>query len=242
MLVMKKSAFTLMEILIVVVLFGLLSGIIIQSYVTISRIGLRMEQDKTLAKESLLLTQILQNIAAEATIDYDRYEEEKINLQEKKGIIEKLYLTWWQRTGVQISSVGDCELSARLYDENYLEKKEEKTDFSSCRLVLKQGDREITLLGGGNFLLSKISFKIIPYQSNIHIQEELNTFYEENPDKKPENIPQQGKPWFWLLGALYSKFYNPKQRSTSSILPLQFFFGLQGSTPQLYDLETTDEN
>lgn len=93
MLVMKKSAFTLMEILIVVVLFGLLSGIIIQSYVTISRIGLRMEQDKTLAKESLLLTQILQNIAAEATIDYDRYEEEKINLQEKKGIIEKLYLT-----------------------------------------------------------------------------------------------------------------------------------------------------
>lgn len=93
MLVMKKSAFTLMEILIVVVLFGLLSGIIIQSYVTISRIGLRMEQDKTLAKESLLLAQVLQNIAAEATIDYDRYEEENINLQEKKGIIEKLYLT-----------------------------------------------------------------------------------------------------------------------------------------------------
>lgn len=93
MLVMKKSAFTLMEILIVVVLFGLLSGIIIQSYVTISRIGLRMEQDKTLAKESLLLAQVLQNIAAEATIDYDRYEKEHINLQEENGISNILYLT-----------------------------------------------------------------------------------------------------------------------------------------------------
>lgn len=81
-----------------------------------------------------------------------------------------------------------------LYNEEYFEKKEEKTDFSSCRLVLKQGDREITLLAGGNFLLSKISFKIIPYQSNIRIQKRINAVYNQGSNEKLENIPLQGKP------------------------------------------------
>ena len=72
---MKKSAFTLVEILIVVILFGLLSGIILKTYTTITKVAFRIEQDKELAKETLVLSQVLQNIAAEATIDYSKYTD-----------------------------------------------------------------------------------------------------------------------------------------------------------------------
>ena len=47
---MKNKAFTLVEILIVVWLFWLLSGIILQTYTTISRISYRIQQEKEIAK------------------------------------------------------------------------------------------------------------------------------------------------------------------------------------------------
>ena len=95
---MKKSAFTLVEILIVVVLFGLLSGIILKTYTTITKVAFRMEQDKELAKETLILSQVLQNIAAEATIDYSKYTDLK------KGITDTLYLTGGQWDETQLFS------------------------------------------------------------------------------------------------------------------------------------------
>lgn len=97
---MKKSAFTLVEILIVIVLFGLLSGIILKTYTTITKVAFRMEQDKELAKETLVLSQVLQNIAAEATIDYSQYHD----LKNTNGITDTLYLTGRQRTGTQLFS------------------------------------------------------------------------------------------------------------------------------------------
>ena len=158
---MKKSAFTLVEILIVVVLFGLLSGIILKTYTTITKVAFRMEQDKELAKETLVLSQVLQNIAAEATIDYSQ-------------------------------------------------------------------DQEFALLGTGKFLQSKMQFKVIPYAPALESLKWWTT---------------GAKPWFWILGAVYSPFYDPQKRSNSSILPIQLFFGLHGATPNLYELkETSDED
>lgn len=224
---MKKSAFTLVEILIVVVLFGLLSGIILETYTTITKVAFRMEQDKELAKETLILSQVLQNIAEEATIDYSKYAD----LQKNNGVTDTLYLTGGQRTGTQIFSIWSCENANKLYDEKYRENKEENADYTSCKLVLQRNDdvaNQITLLGTGKFLQSKMQFKIIPY---------------EPTSQAIEWETKAGKPWFWILGAVYSPFYDPKQRSNSSILPIQLFFGLQGTTPSIYELnEITDEN
>ena len=70
---MKRKAFTLVEILIVLVIFWMLSGIMLKTYSTISQVSFRIGQDKELAKESLILSQVLDNIAQTATIDYDAY-------------------------------------------------------------------------------------------------------------------------------------------------------------------------
>lgn len=217
---MKKSAFTLVEFIIVIVLFGMLSGIILQTYTTITKVSFRIEQDKELAKQTLIVSQMLDNLSQTATIDYERYGN---SLTTSQGITDILYLTGGQRTGVQIFSTGNCEKAGRLYNENYLA----ETDFTSCRLVLKQEEKEITLLGSGNYLVSKVIFKVIPYETLI------NTL---------SNQIQGWKPAFWLLGAVYSRFYNPKNRSTSSILPLQIFFGLKGTSPNLYALTDNNEN
>jgi hypothetical protein len=51
----------------------MLSGIMLRTYSTISQVSFRIGQDKELAKESLILSQVLDNIAQTATIDYDAY-------------------------------------------------------------------------------------------------------------------------------------------------------------------------
>ena len=221
---MKKSAFTLVEILIVVILFGLLSGIILKTYTTITKVAFRIEQDKELAKETLVLSQVLQNIAAEATIDYSKYTD----LKNTNGIVDTLYLTGGQWTGSQIFSTWTCEEARNLYDEKYRENKDQNADFSSCKLMLQKGDQEFALLGTGKFLQSRMQFKVIPYTSALESLKWWTT---------------AAKPWFWILGAVYSPFYDPQKRSNSSILPIQLFFGLQGATPNLYELkETSDED
>lgn len=221
---MKKSAFTLVEILIVVILFGLLSGIILKTYTTITKVAFRIEQDKELAKETLVLSQVLQNIAAEATIDYSKYTD----LKNTNGIVDTLYLTGGQWTGSQLFSTWNCEDTRNLYDEKYRENKGQNADFSSCKLMLQKGDQEFALLGTGKFLQSRMQFKVIPYASALESLKWWTT---------------AAKPWFWILGAVYSPFYDPQKRSNSSILPIQLFFGLQGATPNLYELnETSDED
>lgn len=221
---MKKSAFTLVEILIVVILFGLLSGIILKTYTTITKVAFRIEQDKELAKETLVLSQVLQNIAAEATIDYSKYTD----LKNTNGIVDTLYLTGGQWTGSQIFSTWTCEETRNLYDEKYRENKDQNADFSSCKLMLQKGDQEFALLGTGKFLQSRMQFKVIPYTSALESLKWWTT---------------AAKPWFWILGAVYSPFYDPQKRSNSSILPIQLFFGLHGATPNLYELkETSDED
>ena len=215
-----KKAFTLVEIIIVIVIFALLSGAILRTYTTITKIAFRIEQDKELAKEVLILSQVLHNIAEEATIDYEKYQAKGIDLKQGKGITDTLYLTWGMRTGTEITSVGDCEKSSNLYTSSY---QTEKSDFSGCKLLLTKEyapDNAITLLWNGNINQNKMKFKVIPYLPNNQQDSDIDT----------------GKPGFRILGSIYSAFYDPQRRENKSIFPIQLFLGLQGKTPNIYDI------
>jgi len=98
---MKTKAFTLIETIIVLVIIGLLATVLIQSYLTISKIAFTVEQEKNLTEESLLLTQIFSSIAENATIDYEKYGGV---LKDNDGFTDTLYLTGGQRTGTSITS------------------------------------------------------------------------------------------------------------------------------------------
>jgi type II secretory pathway pseudopilin PulG len=59
--------------LIVMVIVGILAVVLTESYITISKMALKIEQEKNISEESLVLTQIFQSISDEATIDYEKY-------------------------------------------------------------------------------------------------------------------------------------------------------------------------
>jgi len=238
---MKNKAFTLVEILIVVWLFWLLSGIILQTYTTISRISYRIQQEKEIAKEALVLTQVLENLAQTTTIDFSKH----LNLQSSNGMVSALYLKDENNQGITINTTGACFQASKLREqkENWssseleellpVEKEETLKTIrnSDCKLILEKDREEITLLDSKKFNISQAQFKIIPFISN----QDLQKIYEiEKQDSNIEELPPAGKPGFWLFITLTSKHYTPSQRSNNVVLPLQTFVSLQWTTPSIY--------
>ena len=238
---MKNKAFTLVEILIVVWLFWLLSGIILQTYTTISRISYRIQQEKEIAKEALVLTQVLENLAQTTTIDFSKH----LNLQSSNGMVSALYLKDENNQGISINTTGTCFQASELREqkENWssseleellpVEKEEtlKKIRNSNCKLILEKDWEKITLLDSKKFNISQAQFKIVPFISN----QDLQKIYEiEKQDSNIKELPPAGKPGFWLFITLTSKHYTPSQRSNNVVLPLQTFVSLQWTTPSIY--------
>lgn len=239
---MKNKAFTLVEILIVVWLFWLLSGIILQTYTTISRISYRIQQEKEIAKEALVLTQVLENLAQTTTIDYSKHPY--WDLQASEGMVSELHLKDEKNQGISIKTDGACFQASELrkQKENWssselellpVEKEETLKTIrdSNCKLILKKNWEEITLLDSKKFNISQSQFKIIPFISNQDLQ---NIYASESQNTDIKELPPAGKPGFWLFITLTSKHYTPSQRSNSVVLPLQTFVSLQWTTPSIY--------
>jgi len=55
-----------------------------KTYITISQISFRVEQQKYLNQEMLFVSETLQNFANRNKIDYDKYYEENIKLNQTK--------------------------------------------------------------------------------------------------------------------------------------------------------------
>lgn len=233
---MKNKAFTLVEILIVVWLFWLLSGIILQTYTTISRISYRIQQEKEIAKEALVLTQVLENLAQTYTIDYSKPEYKYPKLQSSNGMVSALHLKNENNQGITINTTGACFQATQLREqkENWSSSEEETLKTirnSNCKLILKKNKEEITLLDSKKFNISQAQFKIIPFISNQELQ---NIYTSESKNTDIKELPPAGKPGFWLFITLTSKHYTPSQRSNNVVLPLQTFVSLQWTTPSIY--------
>ena len=217
----------------------MLAGIIIKTYTTISQVSFRLQQEKEIAKEALVLSQVLDNLAQSTTIDYDQYKSSDLDLVATNGIVDTLYLSG--DTGkYQISSINTCLTDQELYEQ--AEKSEPKTENQKeetpCQLsftgTTKDWKTSHLLLDGKNFKLSKMQFKIIPFIW----KEDLKKNLKKN---LASDTPQDWKPAFWILGTLYSNYYNPQKRTNNISLPLQLFFSLQGKTESLYsDINTND--
>lgn len=231
---MKKNWFTLAEILIVVILFWMLAGIIIKTYTTISQVSFRLQQEKEIAKEALVLSQVLDNLAQSTTIDYDQYKSSDLDLVATNGIVDTLYLSG-DSGKYQISS-SSCKKDDKITEklENSDQSTEQSENQKNCQLLLTTtiGGKttENSLLDGKNFKLSKMQFKIIPFIWKEDLKKNLAS-----------DTPKDWKPAFWILGTLYSNYYNPQKRTNNISLPLQLFFSLQGKTESLYsDINTND--
>lgn len=211
----KLKWFTLIEMLIVMVIIGILAVVLTESYITISKMALKIEQEKNISEESLMLTQIFQSISDEATIDYDAYSG-NLDKNNSYWFTWILYLTWEQRSWTKIYSTWENCLNL---DWDF-QPNEDWTWTTSiqehtwCTLVLEK-DWETTPLLATNWKVipSKVMFKIIPYDSDT------NYFSWNNTNV----INKVHHPWFRVFIHLYAPLYQPTWTNKIDE-PLQLFF------------------
>lgn len=216
----KLKWFTLIEMIIVMVIIGILAVVLTESYITISTVALRVEQEKNLSEESLILTQVFQAISDEATIDYEKYGS---SLSGSNWFTWILYLTWWQWSGASIYTTGNClDLDDNfILDENWAVSKN-ISDYTGCSLILEQIiDKKVTttqITTPGKVVISKVMFKIIPYDTDENYFEKAGIW-----DVVVNDLHQ---PAFWMFIHLYAPLYQPY--GTNKIdQPLQLFFNLK---------------
>ena len=216
----RKTAikwFTLLEMMIVIVIVWILAVVLTESYITISRTALRIEQEKNISEESLVLTQIFQSVADEATIDYEKYWSK---LQDSNWFTWTLYLTWWQWSWTSIYTTGDClDLDKNFESDEDGNISQSILDYTGCYLAMKQWEEneETQLTIPWNVVISKAMFRIIPFDSDE------NYFTWEDTNNIVINDVHQ--PAFWMFIHLYAPLYQPTWTNKID-LPLQLFFNL----------------
>ena len=225
----KLKWFTMIEMLIVMVIIWILAVVLTESYITISKTALRIEQEKNISEESLILTQVFQAISDEATIDYSKYDAK--DLSANSWYVDTLYLTWWQWPWTSIYTMWtkclDLEWNFELNEDGSIKLDEDWKipdiqEFSDCKLVLDK-DGEITIINTSwKVITSKVKFRIIPYDSD----ENYFSKYDKELGKDPWFIINHiHQPAFWMFIHLYSPLYQPKWTNKVD-LPLQLFFNL----------------
>ena len=195
------------------VIVGILAVVLTESYITISKMALKIEQEKNISEESLVLTQIFQSISDEATINYKEYDG---SLSGTNWFTEQLYLTWEQRSWTSISSTWNClNLDWDFQPNEVWEVNIDIKDYSWCSLVLEKNGKTTPLLYKWKVIPSKVLFKIIPYDSDTN----YFTGTETNI------INKLHQPWFRVFIHLYSPLYKPTWTNKIDE-PLQLFFNL----------------
>lgn len=217
--------FTLIEMIIVMIIIWILAVVLTESYITISKTALRVEQEKNLSEESLILTQIFQAISDEATIDYEQYGGK---LRNSSWFTDILYLTWgqWSWTSIYTTWWANClelDWNSSMDDNSSDYSEKIQNALTWCSLVMKRWDEETSLITNWKVVNSNVMFKIIPYDSDSnYFSGGYEKDFKENPWFILNSIHQ---PAFWMFIHLYAPLYQPAWINKID-QPLQLFFNL----------------
>lgn len=201
-----KKAFTLLELLIVICILSLLVFVLFKAYNTVSEVSFRVEQQRKVNEEVLLLSEIVQNFANRNSIDFEKYD---ISLNDNKWFTGTLYLSW-EDGKFRIYSSWNCVDFAQIPDYENLQ------DWCSFYLQKEDWSSPVQITDDSVYF-SSVKFKIIPYFDNYFTNDwlcETNYFACVNDD------------WFWLFVDVYPKYYNRAVRSNNVRVVVQHFFNI----------------
>lgn len=199
-----KKWFTLIEVLIVTVILGILIAIILQSYVTMSRIAFGIQQQKAITEQLVYISQVLQNFADTTNIDYDAYALKfgTSYLIDNQGHTPVLLLTG-QWGGIQLSAPSECSLTS-IYASGT------KHD---CYIYLTQsGTTNPVKLN--TTAITTLRFVIMP-------QAPAQTYLDTPLLCNTNFINCLRTPAFWVFATLVSPYTNNSQQLS---IPIQQFY------------------
>jgi len=190
----------------VVLIIGVLAWILFKTYITMSQISFRVEQQKIVNQELLFLSENLQNLANRNQIDYQKYWDDLIK---SNGISKILYMTW-QDWEISIYASGNClDLDEELTREN-LNK--------WCGLVLEKNDKIIDLTSHLVYT-TKSLFKIIPFVNS-------ESYIDDSSLCASNYLACINDPWFWFTIQLYNKWHDENNWTNNVSMFVQQFFNI----------------
>lgn len=206
-----KKAFTLIELMIVIVILGMLTFVLFSAYNKISEISFRIERQRKVNEEVLFTSEILQNYANRNSIDFDYYTW--INrLDSSKWFTSILYLSWEDGKFSIYSSWSNCiKIWTEIDDASWFG--------SGCGLYMKkEGWAEIKLTNDWVYF-SEAKFKIIPYFNS-------DSYYSNPYLCKTNFFSCLSDDWFRLFVDVYPKAYIKHRWSNNVHLYVQQFFNI----------------
>lgn len=205
----NRRWFTLIEILIVLVISWLLMSVLFKAYTQISQLTVKVENEKTVATESLFLNQFFQSLVNGNTLDYSLYTGKDAISLYTDGTTQTIGFIG--EKSMRISSTGDCILFS--WDTTTFA---HVTKGKMCRIqgIFKNG-KTIDLTDKTKVYVSNISFKILPQQR--YTGNALLYFTEEDYRQSQS---------FWLLGYIRIRGFSPAW-TTNAMLPLQVFYHIE---------------
>lgn len=149
---MNKKAFTIVEILIVIVVISILSTLLFRTLWDMMRSNARTQQEKILAQSMILLQTNLNSLSEQYPyIDTEKYKDNDFN----QWYTQFLYLKDNNGGKISISGTGNCPES-------------------HCAIVVTSGNEQTYLTHTGLINAEHIGFKILPIASYEESQYEKN--------------------------------------------------------------------
>ena len=202
-----KKAFTLIELLIVIIILSILTLVLFSAYNKISEISFRVEQERKVNEELLFLSEVLQNFANRNSIDFDMYNSD--SLSDSKGFSENLYLSW-EDGRFKIYTSWTCVSYSIAPNKDQLD--------SWCSFYLENTDEnseEPVKLTNDSVYFSQAKFKIIPYSDKYFDEGGCDNYFACVNDD-----------WFWLFTDVYPSFYSTWVWSNNIHVLVQHFFNI----------------
>ncbi|AHB41459.1 hypothetical protein P148_SR1C00001G0669 [candidate division SR1 bacterium RAAC1_SR1_1] len=203
----KKRGFTLLELLISIGIIGILFVILFRAYISISQVTFRVQQAKNIQQEMIRISQILQNIADNHSINFEAYSGSQMN--------DILFLSG-EGGNVSITSTGVCISNSPAITGFTQEQKD-----NPCQLIIINQDESITTITTpSESFISKPYFSIFPTEPNQQI------IHNDQIDDFPFLKIKQ--PSFQVHFNIYTPLYEQGNWINMSSLLFQQFFTLQG--------------
>lgn len=199
-----KKAFTIIELLISIVIFGILIAVLFKLYLTMLDLSVRIENEKILNNDVLYFSQVTQNFIDKwLNIDYWKYLDNWTSyLTWSYWFTWALHLTWWVWP-IMIYSTWDCnDFTGKLEINN------------NCWIEMNNSWTIVELTDKDKTYFTKVLFQIIPWAEKSDFNLDYEHIYSD---------------WFWLYTQGYIKKYNPKRWIYNVNMFYQNFYNIRAN-------------